>query len=88
MTDVRDKIAGIASAIEEQDAVTSEIAKNASEVAHGSTEISENITQVNRSAEASGEKLKDVVGGVELVATQINTVQTSLEDFLGHLRAA
>ncbi|MGV2977030.1 methyl-accepting chemotaxis protein [Roseibium alexandrii] len=88
MTDVRDKIAGIASAIEEQDAVTSEIAKNASEVAHGSTDISENITQVNRSAEASGEKLKDVVGGVELVATQINTVQTSLDDFLGHLRAA
>jgi len=88
MTDIRDQIAGIASAIEEQNAVTSEIAKNASDVALGSSDISTNIVEVNKAAQTSGDKVKDVVGHIQQVSKQIDTIQERLGDFLGHLRAA
>jgi len=88
MTDIRDQIAGIASAIEEQNAVTSEIAKNAHDVAQGSADISSNIYEVNRAARVSGDRVQDVVGRIQDVSMQINTIREGLSDFLGHLRAA
>ena len=88
MADMRDQISGIASAIEEQNAVTSEIAKNASEVALGSQDISLNIAAVNEAAQVSGDKVGDVVVRVQEVSTQIGTIRDGLSDFLGHLRAA
>ncbi|WP_029060925.1 methyl-accepting chemotaxis protein [Labrenzia sp. DG1229] len=88
MSAIREQVSGIASAIEEQNAVTAEIAKNASEVAQGSADISMNITEVNQAAQVSGERVKEVAGRVDDVSTQINTIRNGLADFLGHLRAA
>lgn len=88
MADIREQISGIASAIEEQNAVTSEIAKNATDVATGSTDISLNIAEVNRAAQASGSKVREVVGQIQDVSSQIKTIREGLGDFLGHLRAA
>lgn len=85
---VRDQISGIASAIEEQNAVTSEIAQSASEVAHGSADITANISQVNQAAQASGEQVGLVVDRVQTVAGEIENVRNSLSGFLDHLRAA
>ncbi|WP_269580867.1 methyl-accepting chemotaxis protein [Roseibium sp. Sym1] len=88
MSDIREQISGIASAIEEQNAVTSEIAKNANEVALGSADISVNIAEVNKAAQTSGDKVRDVVDQIQNVSTQISTIRVGLDDFLGHLRAA
>lgn len=88
MVDIRDQISGIASAIEEQNAVTSEIAKNATDVATGSSDISLNIAEVNKAARASGEKVQVVVGQIQDVSLQIKTIREGLGDFLSHLRAA
>ncbi|MBG6156764.1 methyl-accepting chemotaxis protein [Labrenzia sp. EL_159] len=88
MSAIREQVSSIASAIEEQNAVTAEIAKNASEVAQGSADISMNITEVNQAAQVSGERVKEVAGRVDDVSTQINTIRNGLADFLGHLRAA
>ncbi|QDG76605.1 methyl-accepting chemotaxis protein [Labrenzia sp. PHM005] len=88
MSGIKEQISAVASAIEEQNAVTSEIAQNANEVAQGSSDITANIAEVNQAARASGEKVKQVVDRVDAVSQQINSVRTGLSDFLGHLRAA
>lgn len=88
MTDIRDQISGIASAIEEQNAVTSEIAMNVNHVASGSEDISQNISEVNRAARTSGQQVREVVGQIQEVSGQIVTIREGLDDFLGHLRAA
>jgi len=88
MANIRDQISGIASAIEEQNAVTSEIAKNASDVAMGSADITLNISEVNRAAQVSGAQVEDVVSRIQNIASQISTIRDGLGDFLGHLRAA
>ncbi len=88
MTEIKDQISGIASAIEEQNAVTSEIAMNVNHVASGSEDISLNITEVNRAARTSGQQVTEVIGRIQEVSSHIGTIRTGLSDFLGHLRAA
>jgi methyl-accepting chemotaxis protein len=88
MTEIRDQISGIASAIEEQNAVTSEIAMNVHQVAKGSEDISENISEVNLAARTSGQQVKEVIGRIQEVSTHVGTIRESLSDFLSHLRAA
>ncbi|MHA7777431.1 methyl-accepting chemotaxis protein [Roseibium sp. M-1] len=88
MAEIREQISGIASAIEEQNAVTSEIAKNASDVAMGSADITLNISEVNRAAQLSGDQVGDVVSRIQDISSQISTIRDGLGDFLGHLRAA
>ncbi|GAB4576682.1 MAG: HAMP domain-containing methyl-accepting chemotaxis protein [Roseibium sp.] len=88
MSEIRDQISGIASAIEEQNAVTSEIAMNVHHVAQGSEEISQNISEVNRAAQTSGQQVREVIGRIQEVGTHIHAIREGLSDFLGHLRAA
>jgi methyl-accepting chemotaxis protein len=86
--EIREQISGIASAIEEQNAVTSEIAKNAHQVAQGSADITANISQVNQAAQVSGDRVEEVVSSIQNISSQITTIRDGLSDFLGHLRAA
>ncbi|MEP1932795.1 MAG: methyl-accepting chemotaxis protein [Roseibium sp.] len=88
MGQIRDQISGIAAAFEEQNAVTAEIAESANSVAQGSTEISNNIAEVNKGAQASGQKVELMVGRVEDVSQQLEKVQSGLTDFLSEMRAA
>lgn len=55
ITQINDIQNTIASAVEEQTATTSEIARNASEAAKGSTEISRNISNVSEAARSTTE---------------------------------
>ncbi|EAV43088.1 Methyl-accepting chemotaxis protein [Stappia aggregata IAM 12614] len=88
MMEIREQISGIASAIEEQNAVTSEIAQNAHQVAQGSADITANISQVNQAAQISGDRVEEVVSSIQNISSQITTIRDGLSDFLGHLRAA
>ncbi|MTH96788.1 methyl-accepting chemotaxis protein [Roseibium sp. RKSG952] len=88
ISEIDSQIAGIASAVEQQNAVTSEIARNAAEVATGSREISQNISEVNSAAEQSSARLSEVLESIDTLSTHTSKMQSQLDDFLISIRAA
>ncbi|WP_319775742.1 methyl-accepting chemotaxis protein [Breoghania sp.] len=85
---IDEQIAGIASAIEEQNAVTSEIARNASEVADGSTSISSNIAAVSNDTLNSSASADQIRATVQSLGEQSSLLTSELDRFLTTIRAA
>ncbi|WP_321504865.1 methyl-accepting chemotaxis protein [Breoghania sp.] len=85
---IDEQIAGIASAIEEQNAVTSEIARNASEVADGSTSISSNIADVSNDTLNSSASADQIRATVQSLGEQSSLLTSELDRFLTTIRAA
>lgn len=88
IAEIDEQINGIASAVEEQNAVTAEIARNASEVATGSTDISSNISDVSNAATDSSASAEQVIATVGNLSQQSTHLQTELDRFLMTIRAA
>ena len=85
---INGQISAIATAIEEQSAVTAEIARNVNEVAAGSTEITRTIGSVRERAVDSSAGARQVLTSVETLAYQSGTLQKELDAFLRNIRAA
>lgn len=85
---IDEQISGIASAIEEQNAVTAEIARNVTEAAHGSSQISENIADVGQVATDSTASAEQVMSTIQGLSQQSDLLQKELGNFLSTIRAA
>ncbi|WP_209000034.1 methyl-accepting chemotaxis protein [Pannonibacter tanglangensis] len=85
---INEQMTAIASAIEEQNAVTAEIARNVAEIANGSQEVTQTIVQVRESAVDSSAGARQVLSTVEDLTRQSELLRRELDDFLLHIRAA
>jgi methyl-accepting chemotaxis protein len=85
---INDQISSIASAVEEQTAVTAEIARNVSDVAEGSNEITCSINSVSAGAVDSSSGARQVLSTVESLSEQSSLLQRELDTFLTNIRAA
>ncbi len=78
----------IASAVEQQDASTHEIARNVSEVAAGTQEVNSNIATVNTAATETGTAATSVLTSAQMLTSQSQSLREQLESFLTNIRAA
>ena len=88
MSRISEMTTAVASAVEEQNAATRDIAQNIQQTASGTENVSANITEVNAAAQQSGEAAGKVVDVVGQLTDQSNTLRRELEQFLARLRAA
>ncbi|WP_236025112.1 methyl-accepting chemotaxis protein [Arenibaculum pallidiluteum] len=80
--------ATIASAVEEQTAATSEIARNVQQAAAGTAEVSSNIGQVTSAANQTGAAAREVLSAATGLAQQSDGLRRQVERFLEGIRAA
>ncbi|MHC5652671.1 methyl-accepting chemotaxis protein [Stappia sp. ICDLI1TA098] len=85
---INDQISAIASAIEEQSAVTAEIARNVGDVAKGSNDITRTIGSVRASAVDSSAGARQVLSTVGNLSSQSHLLQQELDTFLHNIRSA
>ena len=78
----------IASAMDQQDAATREIARNTQEAAKGTDEVSRNIGGVNQAATHTGTAARQVSGAAAKLGKQAETLRAEVESFLASIRAA
>lgn len=78
----------IASAVEEQGAVTQEIALNVKQVSEGATGVARGINGVAASTEGASEGAKQVFDAARELSKQASQLRQEVEDFLTGVRAA
>jgi hypothetical protein len=78
----------IASAVEEQNAATSEISRSAQLATTGTTGVSANIAEVSRAAEAAGETAVSVLTAAAELSSQSELLRGEVANFLTTVRAA
>ena len=88
INDVTHNIQAVAAAVEEQSAVTNEIARNISLAASGARDISSNIVSVQEGANKTGVTASEVFNAAKNLSTQSATLQHKMEEFLKMVRAA
>ncbi|MEJ8474662.1 methyl-accepting chemotaxis protein [Roseibium algae] len=88
ITNIDQQVTGIASAVEEQNAVTEEIARNTNGVAAGSEEITISITDVSHAATQSSASAEQLMSTVSNLSHQSDTLNGELDRFLTTIRAA
>jgi len=76
----------IASAVEEQDASTQEIARNVGEVSNGVGEVSGTIEQVREGAKSTGEGAAEVLDAAQSLSTIASDLRSQVESFLSTIR--
>lgn len=72
----------IASAVEEQNATTSEIAKNVNDAANGTTEIAENIGGVAETAQSTSTGANDT----QQASAELSRIATEMQQLVGKFR--
>ncbi|TQV81948.1 methyl-accepting chemotaxis protein [Denitrobaculum tricleocarpae] len=85
---INEQITAISGAVEEQNAVTSDIARNTQDIASSSSHISTTIGSVNEAATASSHSADEVKSTVGELSQQSKTLASELDRFLENLRAA
>jgi methyl-accepting chemotaxis protein len=78
----------VASTLEEQGAVTTEIARNVGEAAKGTAQVAEKIVEVNRGASATGAASGQVLGSARALSDESGHLKAEVEKFLNTVRAA
>ncbi len=78
----------VAAAVEEQNAATQEIGRNAQEAARGTSEVSSNIVGVSQSAGHTGEASHDVLAASAELAKQAEVLRGEVQQFLVDVKAA
>jgi methyl-accepting chemotaxis protein len=78
----------VASAVEEQQAATSEIARNVEQAATGANEVSRTIAQVRDAAATNGASAQDVSSASSELSSETDTLRQELDGFLTGIRAA
>ena len=77
----------IASAVEQQDAATQEIARSVHQAATGTDQVLQNITAVSDVADEAGAAAERVLGAAGLLSAQSAQLRGEVERFLGMVRA-
>ncbi|SOD89654.1 methyl-accepting chemotaxis protein [Caenispirillum bisanense] len=80
--------AGVASAVEEQNAATQEIARNVDQAAIGTREVSSNIEGVRQAAGESGAAAGQVLSSAGELSRQAATLKSQVREFIATVRAA
>ena len=78
----------IASAVEQQDAATQEIARNVEQAAQGTGEVTRNIEGVNQAAGDTGAAAQQVLGAAGELSQQSNHLKRIVDTFLESVRRA
>ncbi len=78
----------IASAVEQQDAATQEIARNVQQAAAGTTQVSGNVAGVTQTVSATGSAAGEMFGAAGELAKQAETLSAHVAAFLDEVRAA
>jgi methyl-accepting chemotaxis protein len=78
--------AAIATAVEEQNAATREIARNVDEVAKGTTQVSSNIADVNRHAAETGAASNEMLSAAKSLSQESNHLKAEMDRFLEMVR--
>ncbi|MBI3443886.1 MAG: methyl-accepting chemotaxis protein [Magnetospirillum sp.] len=79
--------AGIASAVEEQSAATQEIARSVEQAASGTSEVSANVGGVQDAAGRTGAAADDVLGASRIMGEEAVRLRSTIDGFLGEIRA-
>ncbi|RDD61099.1 methyl-accepting chemotaxis protein [Ferruginivarius sediminum] len=83
------EIAGsISAAVEQQTTATQEIAQNAQNAAAGTEEVSDNIAGVDKAASETGSAAHGVLESAGQLGDLSKTLQSEVDSFLKHVRAA
>jgi methyl-accepting chemotaxis protein len=80
--------AAIASAVEEQNATTAAIARNADQAARGSREVSLNIGSVSKTAADAGAAASDILQAAVGLTKQGEALRAGADAFIARVRAA
>jgi methyl-accepting chemotaxis protein len=84
-----DEIAAtIAAAVEEQNAATSEIARNVGEAAQGTQVVSGNVAQVMGASSQTGDAARQVLAAATDLSSQAQALRGEIERFLSKIRSA
>ena len=86
-TDIADKSASIASAIEQQGMTTSQIAANMQQAADSTTIVNENMVDVREAANETVSGVEDISKSFERVAEETEQIQSTIDDFLKQVNA-
>jgi methyl-accepting chemotaxis protein len=78
---------GIASAVEEQSAATQEIARSVEQAAAGTAEVSANVGGVQDAAGRTGAAADEVLGASRAMGDEAGRLKTTIDGFLGEIRA-
>jgi methyl-accepting chemotaxis protein len=80
--------AAIVTAVEQQNAATSEIARNVQQASIGTMEVSSNISGVSDAASRTGGAANDVLEAATRLSSQADALRRSIDQFLSEVRAA
>jgi methyl-accepting chemotaxis protein len=78
----------IATAVEEQEAVTQEVSRNIHRAAQGTQEVTSNIGNVRRGANETGSASSQVLGSARALSEQSTRLTLEVDRFLDSVRAA
>ena len=87
ITAMREISAAVAAAIEEQNAATQEIVRNAQEATAGTRQVSESIAGVTQAASEAGQGASDVLNAARELSRQANALSTEMHTFREQVRA-
>ncbi len=87
VTSIQNSSSAIASAVEEQGAATSEIARNTQLAATGTTDVTNNISGVSTAAEMTGAASTQLMTLSDRLNGQSATLQKEVANFVANLRA-
>ncbi|MFP4314095.1 MAG: methyl-accepting chemotaxis protein, partial [Alphaproteobacteria bacterium] len=88
VTKLSDVATTVASAVEEQNSATLEIARSVEQAATGTKEVTEKITSVSQAAQETGSSAQQVLSTSQELATQADSLQKQVNDFLNDDKAA
>lgn len=83
---INDISTGIASAVEEQGAATSEIARNVQQASAGTSDVSVNVSSISEAASQTGDAAVRVKSASDSISAQVGTLQGEVSKFLAAIK--
>ena len=85
---IKEISASVAAAIEQQNAASTEISRNAQDVSSGTTQVSSAIVGVREASQQAGESAENVLTAAEELSRQSEHLAAEVADFMQRVRAA
>lgn len=79
---------GVSAAMEQQSAATAEISRNVQEAATGTQSVSDSISKVLTASQETGNASDQVLDSAKNLATQFDTLRSTVQEFLTEIKAA
>lgn len=85
---VNEIAATISAAVQQQAATTQEISRNVDQAAQGTQDVSQSIASVNQATTETGAAAAQVMSASDKLTQQASTLKSTVETFLGNVKAA